>query len=64
MASKKLYRSYKNKMICGVCGGIGEYLGVDPTVIRILAVILACAGTAGIVAYIVGAIIIPPEPWS
>lgn len=51
-------------MICGVCGGIGEYLGVDPTVIRILAVILACAGTAGIVAYIVGAIIIPPEPWS
>ena len=32
---KKLYKSNQNKMICGVCGGIGEYFGIDPTIIRL-----------------------------
>ena len=36
---KKLYRSRKNKMLCGVCGGLGEYLGIDPTVVRLLVVL-------------------------
>lgn len=40
METKKLYRSKKDRVFAGVCGGIGEYLGVDPTVIRLLAVIL------------------------
>jgi len=57
---KKLFRSRTNKVICGVCGGIGEYVGVDPTVIRLLALLLGCTGT-GLVAYIVAAIIIPEE---
>ena len=38
METKKLYRSKKDRVFAGVCGGIGEYLGVDPTVIRLLAV--------------------------
>ncbi len=55
---KKLYRSSQNRMICGVCGGLGEYLGIDPTVIRVLFVIFGLTG-AGIIAYLIAAIIIP-----
>lgn len=64
MSEKKLYKSNTNKMIAGVCGGIGEYLNVDPTVIRLLAVFLAI-GTfifGGVAAYIIAAIIIPENP--
>ena len=58
---KRLYRSEQDKMLLGVCGGLGEYLGVDPTLIRLLWAVCACSGT-GIVAYIVAAIIIPLRP--
>ncbi|MBQ8592301.1 MAG: PspC domain-containing protein [Lachnospiraceae bacterium] len=58
---KKLERSKMNRMICGVCGGIGSYFNLDPTLIRILWVIFSVAGGAGIIAYIVAAIIIPEE---
>lgn len=60
---KKLYRSEKNKMIAGVCGGIGEYFNVDPTLIRlawaIFTVFTAIFG--GVFLYIIAAIIIPSE---
>lgn len=59
--NRKLYRSNSNKMLCGVCGGIGEYLGIDPTLIRLLWAILACSGT-GILVYFIAAIIIPQDP--
>ena len=61
METKKLYRSKKDRVFAGVCGGIGEYLGVDPTVIRLLAVILGFTGS-GVLAYIVAALIIPRDP--
>ncbi len=61
MDGKKLYRSRKNRMLCGVCGGIGEYLNIDPTLVRLLAVLLGCSGT-GILVYIIAAIIIPDSP--
>ena len=59
--NRKLYRSNTNRMLCGVCGGIGEYLGIDPTLIRLLWALVACSG-AGIVVYFLAAIIIPQEP--
>ena len=59
---KKWYRSRKDKMIGGVCGGIGEYFDVDPTIIRIIAVIGLFAG-AGVLAYIVLWIVVPEEPY-
>jgi len=59
--SKKLYRSNRDRMLCGVCEGIGEYLGIDPTLIRLLWALVACSGT-GIVVYFLAAIIIPQEP--
>ena len=55
---KKLTKS-TNKMICGVCAGIGEYLGIDATVVRLLWVLLSVMGGAGLLAYIIAAIIIP-----
>ena len=58
MGDKKLTKS-SNRMICGVCAGIGEYLGIDPTVVRLLWVIFTFMGGAGLLAYIVAAIIIP-----
>lgn len=56
---KRLTKSY-NKMVCGVCAGIGEYFGIDVTVIRLIWAILSVVsfGT-GVIAYIVAAIIMP-----
>lgn len=59
---KKLYRSDRNKMICGVCGGVGEYFEIDPTIIRLLFALFACSGS-GIVVYFLAAIIIPRESY-
>ena len=50
--TRRLYRSDTDKMICGVCGGIGEYFNVDATLIRLLWAVLACSGT-GVVAYFI-----------
>lgn len=61
MGSKKLYRSRKEKMICGVCGGIAEYFNIDPTIIRLAWVLVALTGS-GILVYLAAAIIIPDEP--
>ena len=60
---KKLYKSSRNKMIDGVCAGIAEYFKVDPTLVRLGAVLLACAGGSGILAYIIAALIIPRDPY-
>ena len=51
-------------MICGVCGGVGEYLNIDPTVIRLLWVVMSFVVFSGIIAYIIAAIIIPEEPYN
>ena len=59
---KKLYKSKSNKVLAGVCGGIGEYFGVDATWIRLAWVVLSLSGGAGLIAYIIAALIIPDEP--
>jgi phage shock protein C len=59
---KRLYRSKDERMLAGVCGGLGEYLEVDPTVIRLAMVLLAFAGGPGIIAYIVLWIVVPERP--
>jgi phage shock protein C len=59
MEQKRLYRSDSEKMIAGVCGGIAEYINLDPTMVRLLWVIFGFMGGSGILAYIIAAIIIP-----
>ena len=58
---KKLYRSTTNKTIAGVCGGLAEYLNIDPTIIRVIWALVALSG-AGLIAYLVCALIIPEKP--
>lgn len=59
---RKLYRSGDDRIIAGVCGGIGEYFDIDPVLVRIAFVILAFGGGTGILAYIILALIIPVKP--
>ena len=59
---KKLYRSSKDCMIGGVCGGIAEYFDIDSTLVRLLAVLVVLLGGAGVIAYIIAWIIIPRNP--
>ena len=54
---KKLYKS-KNRMICGVCAGVAEYFGIDPTIVRLIWAALALSGT-GIVLYLIAAFVMP-----
>jgi phage shock protein C len=60
---KKLYRSRSDRIVGGVCGGLGKYLSIDPTVIRILYVLFALTGGSGIFIYLILLLIIPEEPW-
>ena len=58
---KKLYKSNKNKMLDGVCGGIAEYFNIDPTLVRLGWVVFCALGGSGVLAYIVAALIIPRD---
>ena len=57
--NKKLYRSSSDKKIAGVCGGIAEYMNVDSTIVRLIAVLLVFGCGSGLLAYIVAALIMP-----
>jgi phage shock protein C len=57
--NKKLYRSQKERMIGGVCGGLAEYFNIDPTLVRLAFVILAIAGGPGILIYLVLLMLVP-----
>lgn len=63
MEPKKLFRSRSSSMISGVCGGVAEYLSLDPTVVRIIFVLLSVftAGFPGLIFYIAAMLIIPLE---
>lgn len=63
MDNKRLYRSRNQQMIAGVCGGLGEYFGIDPTIIRLVWAILVFAAGTGVLAYIIAALIIPENPF-
>ncbi len=61
MEPKRLYRSTRDKLFLGVCGGIGEYFNIDPTIIRVIWAIFGCTG-AGILAYFIAAVLMPSDP--
>ena len=63
MAKKQLFRSKKNKIIAGICGGIAEYMDIDPTVIRLIWVLATVfTGFAlGIIGYLIAWVIMPEK---
>jgi phage shock protein C len=60
--TKKLYRSVDDRVILGVAGGLGEYFEIDPIIVRLIFVLLTIWGGAGLLFYIIGAIVIPEKP--
>ena len=61
-APKKLYRSRKDRMIAGVCGGIAEYFNIDPVIVRLVAVLLLIpGGLPGFIPYVVLWILVPEK---
>jgi phage shock protein PspC (stress-responsive transcriptional regulator) len=62
MAERKLYRSRTNRHIAGVCGGLAEYLNLDPLLVRVLVVVFALANGAGLLFYILAWLFVPEAP--
>jgi len=58
---RRLYRSKDERMIWGICGGIANYFSIDPTIVRVLWVLLLCFGGFGILAYLILRFVIPLE---
>ena len=58
---KRLYRSRSERMLAGVCGGIAEYLNIDPTIVRLVFALVSLSGP-GLLLYLIAAIIIPEDP--
>jgi len=59
---KRLYRSKKDRMIAGVCGGLASYIGIDPTLVRLLFVLGMFAVGGTLLAYVVMMVVVPEEP--
>jgi phage shock protein C len=59
---RRLYRSRDERIIGGVCGGLARYLVIDPTVVRLIFVLLALAGGPGLLIYLIMLIVVPEEP--
>lgn len=60
-AHGRLHRSAADKKVAGVCGGIAEYLGVDPTIIRLVWALLICGWGTGLLLYLICAVVLPEE---
>ena len=61
MQNKRLTKSRTDRKLCGVCGGLAEYLNIDPTIVRLIWVLLMFAAGTGFLAYIIAALIMPEE---
>jgi len=60
--NKRLYKSTKDRKVCGVCAGIAEYLNIDPTLVRLIAAILILVYGTGLLAYIIAALVLTDAP--
>jgi len=59
---RRLYRARSERILGGVCGGLGKYLSIDPTIVRLIFVLLALAGGPGLIAYLILLVVVPEEP--
>ncbi len=62
MDTKRLVRSKRERMIAGVCGGLAQYMGLDPTIIRLVFILLIIAPPSGVLIYMILWLIMPEEP--
>lgn len=62
MMQKRLYRSRRERVIAGVCGGLADYFSMDPTLVRLVWLVLALGGGSGIILYLLAILVIPEEP--
>lgn len=60
--AKKLYRSQDQRILGGVCGGLGEYFNIDPIIVRLIFVAFALVGGGGLLLYLIMWLVIPQEP--
>jgi len=60
--NKRLYRSKKDRMIAGVCGGLAEYFDIDPVIVRVILLILLFGAGTGFLAYVILWIVVPENP--
>ena len=60
---KRLYKSKVDKKLAGVCGGLAEYFELDPTIVRLVAVILILGWGSGLLAYIIAALVMSDNPY-
>ena len=60
---KRLYRSRSDRMIAGICGGLADYFNLDPTLVRIITVVVALLPGPAVIAYIIAWLIMPEEPY-
>ena len=60
---RRLYRSEEDRVIAGVCGGIGNHIGIDPVIIRLAWVVLTIIHGAGLFLYLIAWLLIPRKPW-
>ena len=58
---KRLYRSRRNRMIAGVCGGLAEYFSIDPTLVRLLFILFLLLGGSALLAYLIMWVVVPLE---
>jgi phage shock protein C len=61
-ASRRLYRSRHNRVIAGICGGLADYFGVDPSLVRIILVVVSLLPGPSVIFYLIAWAIIPQEP--
>lgn len=63
MEPKRLYKARGRRMLFGVCGGVAEYLGVDPTIVRLVFLLLCLGWGSGLLVYLIAALVIPEPPY-
>ncbi len=60
---KRLYRSRSDRMLAGICGGLADYFNLDPTLVRIITVVIALLPGPAVIAYLIAWVIVPEEPY-
>ena len=59
---RRLYRSEEDRVVAGICGGLGEYFSIDPVLIRLLWIVSIMLGGGGLIIYLLGWLLIPRQP--